>query len=88
VAAIVPLLHRFVGHTPFSQSESNSSPPGRIRSAGISPPEQYESILRLLTTFAQHLGAQSNLFMVQEQTAEARLLPSAHVYFRASHGRN
>ncbi len=42
--------------------------------------KQYESILRLLTIFAQHLSALSNQLMVQESSAELPAITRARAY--------
>ncbi|HVS51330.1 MAG TPA: helix-turn-helix domain-containing protein [Opitutaceae bacterium] len=42
--------------------------------------KQYESILRLLTIFAQHLAALSNQLMVQEAAAESPAVAKARAY--------
>jgi len=42
--------------------------------------KQYESILRLLTIFAQHLSSLSNQLMVKEATAEAPSMTKARVF--------
>jgi AraC-like DNA-binding protein len=42
--------------------------------------KQYESILRLLAIFAQHLSALSNQLMVQEATAESPAIAKARLY--------
>lgn len=42
--------------------------------------KQYESILRLLTIFAQHLASMSNQLMVKEETAEPPVIAKARVY--------
>ena len=41
---------------------------------------QYESILRLLTIFAQHLSSLSNQLMVKEATAESPAMTKARIY--------
>ena len=41
---------------------------------------QYESILRLLTIFAQHLSSLSNQLMVKEATAESPKMTKARIY--------
>lgn len=42
--------------------------------------KQYDSILRLLTIFAQHLSSLSNQLMVREETAESPSIHRARVY--------
>ncbi len=42
--------------------------------------KQYESILRLLTIFAQHLGALSNQLMVREENHESPVIAKARQY--------
>jgi AraC-like DNA-binding protein/ligand-binding sensor protein len=42
--------------------------------------KQYDSILRLLTIFAQHLAALSNQLMVQKDTAEPPVITKARVF--------
>ncbi len=43
-------------------------------------PKQYESIIQLLTIFAQHLGALSNRLVVQEEACEAPAIGRARAY--------
>jgi len=43
-------------------------------------PKQYESVLRLLTIFAQHLSTVGNQLMVQEATAEAPAVSKARTF--------
>jgi len=47
--------------------------------------KQLESILRLLSIFAQHLSALSNQLMVQEETAEAPSISRARDYIEDHH---
>jgi AraC-like DNA-binding protein/ligand-binding sensor protein len=47
--------------------------------------KQYESILRLLTIFAQHLSAVSNQLMVEEATAESPAIARARAYIAEKH---
>lgn len=47
--------------------------------------KQYESILRLLTIFAQHLSALSNQLMVQGATAEVPAIAKARVFIAERH---
>jgi AraC-like DNA-binding protein len=47
--------------------------------------KQYESILRLLTIFAQHLSALSNQLMVEEATAESPAIARARAYIAEKH---
>lgn len=47
--------------------------------------KQHESILRLLSIFAQHLAALSNQLMVQEETAEAPAIVRARDYIEENH---
>jgi AraC-like DNA-binding protein len=47
--------------------------------------KQYESILRLLTIFAQHLAALSNQLMVQGATAESPAIAKARLYIAEKH---
>ena len=42
--------------------------------------KQYESILRLLTIFAQHLSSLSNQLMVKEETSEPPVISKARVF--------
>ena len=42
--------------------------------------KQYESILRLLTIFAQHLASLSNQLMVKEETSEPPVISKARVF--------
>jgi AraC-like DNA-binding protein/ligand-binding sensor protein len=42
--------------------------------------KQYESILRLLTIFAQHLASLSNQLMVKEESSEPPVIAKARVY--------
>lgn len=42
--------------------------------------KQYESILRLLTIFAQHLASLSNQLMVKEESAEPPVITKARMY--------
>ena len=42
--------------------------------------KQYESILRLLTIFAQHLASLSNQLMVKEESSEPPVITKARVY--------
>jgi len=46
---------------------------------------QYESVLRLLAIFAQHLSSLSNQLMVQEETAESPAIQRARVYIVQNH---
>jgi AraC-like DNA-binding protein len=48
--------------------------------------KQYESILRLLTIFAQHLSGLSNQLMVQEATAESPAVAKARIYIAEHQG--
>jgi len=48
--------------------------------------KQYESILRLLTIFAQHLSGLSNQLMVQEATAESPAVAKARVFIAEHQG--
>lgn len=47
--------------------------------------KQYESILRLLTIFAQHLSALSNQLMVEEASAESPAISKARTYIAERH---
>lgn len=47
---------------------------------------QYESILRLLTIFAQHLAALSNQLIIQEEKAESPQVARAKVFITEHHG--
>lgn len=47
--------------------------------------KQYESILRLLTIFAQHLSALSNQLMVQGATAEPPAISKARLFIAEKH---
>ncbi len=47
--------------------------------------KQYESILRLLTIFAQHLSALSNQLMVQATAAESPAIAKARLYIAERH---
>lgn len=47
--------------------------------------KQYESILRLLTIFAQHLATLSNQLMVKEEASEAPAISKARVYIADKH---
>ena len=47
--------------------------------------KQYESILRLLTIFAQHLSALSNQLMVEQATAESPAIARARAYIAEKH---
>jgi AraC-like DNA-binding protein/ligand-binding sensor protein len=51
----------------------------------VSSPKQYGSILRLLTIFAQHLGALSNQLIVQGLTAEAPAITKARTFIVEHH---
>ena len=42
--------------------------------------KQYESIIRLLTIFAQHLSALSNQLLVKQETAESPVISRARLY--------
>ncbi|SDS44605.1 helix-turn-helix domain-containing protein [Opitutus sp. GAS368] len=55
---------------------------GRSR---VVPPKQYQSILQLLTIFAQHLGALSNQLAVQEEAREAPAIGRARAYITEHH---
>ena len=46
----------------------------------VIPKRQYESIVRLLVIFSQHLAAVSNQLMVQEEKAEAPMIARARGY--------
>ncbi|HZL46259.1 MAG TPA: PocR ligand-binding domain-containing protein [Opitutaceae bacterium] len=46
----------------------------------VIPKRQYESIVRLLVIFSQHLAALSNQLMVREETAEAPMVARARSY--------
>ena len=48
-------------------------------------PKQHESIVRLLSIFAQHLSAMSNQLMVQEETAESPSIARAREYIADNH---
>jgi AraC-like DNA-binding protein/ligand-binding sensor protein len=48
-------------------------------------PKQYDSILRLLTIFAQHLSALSSQLLVKAVTAEAPMITRARAYITACH---
>ena len=47
--------------------------------------KQYESIVRLLTIFAQHLSALSNQLMMKEATAESPAIAKARLYIADKH---
>lgn len=47
--------------------------------------KQYDSILRLLSIFAQHLAALSNQLMVREEKAESPVIARARVYIAEHH---
>ncbi|WP_414663267.1 helix-turn-helix domain-containing protein [Horticoccus sp. 23ND18S-11] len=47
--------------------------------------KQYDSILRLLTIFAQHLSALSNQLMVEEASAESPAISKARTYISERH---
>ncbi len=47
--------------------------------------KQYESILRLLTIFAQHLSELSNRMLVREETAESPAISRARLYIAEHH---
>jgi len=47
--------------------------------------KQYDSILRLLTIFAQHLAILSNQLVVKEENAEAPAISRARVYITEKH---
>src|SRR5690606_25934851 len=47
--------------------------------------KQYESILRLLAIFAQHLSAVSNQLMVEEASAESPAIARARAYIAEKH---
>ncbi|OHE77767.1 MAG: AraC family transcriptional regulator [Verrucomicrobia bacterium RIFCSPLOWO2_12_FULL_64_8] len=47
---------------------------------------QYESIIRLLTIFAQHLAALSNQLMVREEKAELPMIARARAYITTHQG--
>jgi AraC-like DNA-binding protein len=49
-------------------------------------PRQYESIVRLLTIFAQHLAALSNQLLVQGASAEAPAIAKARAFIAERHG--
>ena len=51
----------------------------------VVPKKQYESILRLLSIFAQHLSAVSNQLMVKEETAEAPAISRARQFIADHH---
>lgn len=51
----------------------------------VTTPKQYDSILRLLTIFAQHLGAVSNQLLVHERTAEAPAMAKARTFIVEHH---
>jgi AraC-like DNA-binding protein len=48
--------------------------------------KQYESILRLLAIFAQHLSALSNQLMVEQATEELPAVVKARAYIEERHG--
>ena len=48
---------------------------------------QYDSVLRLLSIFAQHLSAVSNQLMVQEATAEAPAVAKARAFIATTRAR-
>ncbi|MBL9193401.1 MAG: helix-turn-helix domain-containing protein [Opitutaceae bacterium] len=52
----------------------------------VLPKVQYDSILRLITIFAQHLSSLSNQLMVQQATAEAPPVTKARAYIAAHQG--
>ncbi len=47
--------------------------------------KQHESIVRLLSIFAQYLAALSNQLMVQEETAESPLIARAREFIEQNH---
>jgi len=51
----------------------------------VSTPKQYDSILRLLTIFAQHLGALSNQLIVQEKSSESPAITKARTFIVEHH---
>ena len=51
----------------------------------VVPKKQYESILRLLSIFAQHLSAVSNQLMVKEESAEAPAISRARQFIADHH---
>ena len=51
----------------------------------VVPKQQYESILRLLTIFAQHLATLSNQLMVKEEKAESPAIARARVFIAEKH---
>ncbi len=55
---------------------------GRSR---VVSPKQYQSILQLLTIFAQHLGTLSNQLAVQEEAREAPAIGRARAYITEHH---
>jgi AraC-like DNA-binding protein len=55
---------------------------GRSR---VVSPKQYESIIQLLTIFAQHLGTLSNQLAVQEEAREAPAISRARAYITERH---
>jgi len=52
----------------------------------VIPKRQYESIVRLLGIFSQHLAALSNQLMVREETAEAPMIARARSYIADHQG--
>lgn len=48
--------------------------------------QQYESVVGLLSVFAQHLSAISNAVMVQEASAESPVITRARAYIAEHHG--
>ena len=55
-------------------------------STRVVPKRQYESIIRLLAIFAQHLAALSNQLMVREEKAEAPMIARARGYIADHQG--
>jgi AraC-like DNA-binding protein/ligand-binding sensor protein len=52
----------------------------------VIPKRQYDSIVRLLVIFSQHLAAVSNQLMVREETAEAPMIARARTYIADHQG--
>jgi len=52
----------------------------------VIPKRQYESIVRLLVIFSQHLAAVSNQLMVREESAEAPMIARARSYIADHQG--
>jgi AraC-like DNA-binding protein len=79
VRRLTAMLRGFGVETDLAQFEDAY---GRSR---VVSPKQYESIIQLLTIFAQHLGTLSNQLLVQEEAREAPAIGRARAYIVEHH---